>query len=432
MKGRGKLIAWVKENYLLLLLMAAGLAVVAGYLWYKHEKPSYNWDLCKLGDPKSEDPFGTQYFDRYLQDTYPAGFQVVKDSVAKVLKEQKGEPCNYLIVGCGYGVMREEVWKDEVWKAAQRGNHIVVACPIYWNEEYNSIQLTEHHLFDKSDFHDHKARMRAKSIATQKGDSTDTPNVYESFCNYTIVSSGDYEAVLADQRTPSETYVHLLHVGKGTITHVGIQALVSNYTLSDPQMMRLTEHTLHACTDTSLPMQRIWQHNHNGNYSNTVDYDRGESMFYVFLTHSPLKLTLVLLLTATLMMLVFNIRRRQRAEEPQPRERNSSLSYIKHMATLFNDKTNHQGLLRTEMRRLMTVLRREFRFEQATLSYTLPSQYASLIAARTGIQASFVREKLEYAERLLKDSHVSQQEYIRAVKGIRMLKLDGSQTNRTN
>ncbi len=98
--------------------------------------------------------------------------------------------------------------------------------------------------------------------------------------------------------------------------------------------------------------------------------------------------------------LIANTRRRRRAETLNKKAQNSSINFIRHLATIYTDDTDYRELLRIEKRVLLYKLRKEFYFDMRTRDFSEVSQFASILAASRGLNEERVKEVLSTLEEL--------------------------------
>ena len=122
---------------------------------------------------------------------------------------------------------------------------------------------------------------------------------------------------------------------------------------------------------------------------------------YIYIKLTKLAVSLTSCATGQRVLAIFvNGRRRRRAETVHEKAQNSSINYIRHLATIYTDETNYNELLRIEKRVLLYRLRKEYYFDMRTRDFTEVSQFAEHIATTKGLRLENIKEVLNTLEEL--------------------------------
>ena len=183
-------------------------------------------------------------------------------------------------------------------------------------------------------------------------------------------------------------------IGKGYVTLTFNDYLFfTNYAVQNKDLRIGMEHIMECTFDKSLPLIIIYN-----DYEDENDTDG--TPFMVLLKHPATALFLWLLCAALALVIIFNTRRRRRPENVNKKVKNSSINFIRHLATIYTDDTDYRELLRIEKRVLLYKLRKEFYFDMRTRNFSEVSQFASILAANRGLNEEHVKEVLSTLEEL--------------------------------
>ncbi len=387
--------------------------------------PDYKWDTQLVGNTKSKEPFGAKYLAEYLQE-YWKGKKYVETNVDTALAKYGQMYVNYLFVGSGEQSSDSTTIARYIGKA-NVGNRLLFAgldAPhiienLLINIENEDASWGVANDFNINDFLNNPSEMHRITLYFKNMKEAKRPHtikIWKNMATCHINSALDADSSFLTYSTYYDCYGNIPHgsytsliakngkrdiaarrdIGKGCITICSSFAFFTNYAVKDDDLRIGMEHIMEATFDKSLPLVIIY----NNEDMDTSDRDKEDSMFGVLLQHPSTSLFLWLLCIALVLAIFVNGRRRRRAETVRKKAHNSSINYIKHLATIYTDETDYSELLRIEKQVLLYRLRKEFYFDMRTRDYTEVSQFAEHIATTKGLRLENVKEVLNTLEEL--------------------------------
>ena len=386
--------------------------------------PQYEWEEKQMGSTKSKEPFGAYYLDKYLHDYWKGKLYVEADADSAFAKFGK-KKANYLFVNSGYQVT-DSAHIFKLVDLANTGNRVLIADTEYEIARRLLIESWrgESDYFNIQDFLDREKEIsRIELYLCEKSGNSkpDSITVWENMVTETICilqedslqnDSTEDGIVVADAYSdfygdiPLGSYTSLLalneewdvaarrDIGNGCITLSFTRLfLFTNYAVQNKELRIGMEHVMERTFDRSLPLVIIY------NDHEEVD-DLEGTTFMVLMKHPATALFLLLLCAALALALIVNTRRRRRAETVNKKAQNSSINFIRHLATIYTDDTDYRELLRIEKRVLLYKLRKEFYFDMRTRNFSEISQFASILAASRGLNEERVKEVFSTLEEL--------------------------------
>ena len=385
--------------------------------------PQYEWDTKQMGSTKSKEPFGAKYLDEYLHDYWKGKLYVEAEADSAFAKFGK-KKANYLFVNSGYQVT-DSAHIFQLISMANTGNRVLIADTEYEIARRLLVESFsgENDYFNILDFLDKENEINRISLYLREKSNgkPDSIMVWENMVTETIrilqedsVQNDSTEdgIVIADEYCdfygdlPLGSYTPLISfnekfdvvarrdIGKGCITlSYNDHLFFTNYAVQNKELRMGMEHIMESTFDKSLPLIIIYN-----------DYEPENDVkgtpFMVLLRHPATALFLWLLCAALALAIIFNTRRRRRAEKVNKKVKNSSINFIKHLATIYTDDTDYRELLRIEKRVLLYKLRKEFYFDMRTRNFSEVSQFASILAANRKLNEERVKEVLSTLEEL--------------------------------
>lgn len=459
--------AWLKEHkntlmgvLFVILLSASG---VVAYIYYSNNK-TYDWDTDNYGYIDSDAAFGAKYLMEFLQEEWKGEIITVTSyedfceeysSSCKnynlLLLNQDIEPNNYILqVEESEEYELDSIATDEYEEEQEETSEIPEALDVIAKKissGSNAIINTSDNLGDY--FGIESGFVGGFWIYTIKNNPQDiTPWDITNDSNRIVchlwsdmferryerkISDNQYTEQLFPNIDHKQTYplvidehkgiVGLLnHIGKGRVSFIGTKALFSNYGMSREETREMVRYIMDRTFDETLPLIVIADsHSANSNYQ---DYDSSHiDLLSVMLSHSGTALAVWLLLALLLLTLIFNARRRRNAVEENDRQRNASINYTKHLASLYDADSDYKELLITEQRMLLYKFRKDYRYDIRTHSFTLPSQFAPMIAQSQSLDENQVSEALKSLEYYAnKEGTVSERWYIKCIESIEFIR----------
>ena len=329
--------------------------------------PRYEWEPNHQGNVKNKEAFGAKYLDEYLHETWLGKIYVETEEDA--LRKFRNKRANYLFFN---NYDKDSLEIANIISNANKGNrYIFVGTNTDLIENLDINATAGNKYFDIKEFHYGNHERKTLIIKNGKGKNTTSIRLWGEMAYDNFMSSAlDQDSIIVHTpfyhcygNLPKGTYTPLIsltsgydiaarrNIGKGCITIVYSFAFFTNYAASD-------------------------------------------------LSHPCTALFLWLLLLALLLAVFVNGRRRQRAESEHKKSANSSISYIKHLATIYTKDTDYSELLKIEKRVLLYKLRKEYYFDMRTRDYTEVSQFAEHIANTKHLDKEAVKEVLTTLEEL--------------------------------
>ena len=410
------------------IYIAAGICIVCVLLIPYGKRiydqiPKYEWEEKQMGSTKSKEPFGAKYLDEYLHDYWKGKLYVEADADSAFAKFGK-KKANYLFVNSGYQVA-DSAHIFQLISMANTGNRVLIADMEYEIARRLLIETWrgESDYFNIQDFLDRENEISRISLylCEKSNGKPDSIMVWENMVTETICilqedslqnDTTEDGIVIADEYCdfygdlPLGSYTPLISfndkwdvaarrdIGKGCITlSFNNHLFFTNYAVQNKDLRIGMEHIMECTFDKSLPLIIIYN-----DYEDETDTDG--TPFMVLLKHPATALFLWLLCAALALAIIFNTRRRRRPENVNKKVQNSSINFIRHLATIYTDDTDYRELLRIEKRVLLYKLRKEFYFDMRTRDFSEVSQFASILAANRGLNEERVKEVLSTLEEL--------------------------------
>jgi len=410
------------------IYIAAGICIVCVLLIPYGKRiydqiPKYEWEEKQMGSTKSKEPFGAKYLDEYLHDYWKGKLYVEADADSAFAKFGK-KKANYLFVNSGYQVA-DSAHIFQLISMANTGNRVLIADMEYAIARRLLIETWRggSDYFNIQDFLDRENEISRISLylCEKSNGKPDSIMVWENMVTETICilqedslqnDTTEDGIVIADEYCdfygdlPLGSYTPLISfndkwdvaarrdIGKGCITlSFNNHLFFTNYAVQNKDLRIGMEHIMECTFDKSLPLIIIYN-----DYEDENDTDG--TPFMVLLKHPATALFLWLLCAALALALIFNTRRRRRPENVNKKVQNSSINFIRHLATIYTDDTDYRELLRIEKRVLLYKLRKEFYFDMRTRDFSEVSQFASILAANRGLNEERVKEVLSTLEEL--------------------------------
>ena len=410
------------------IYIAAGICIVCVLLIPYGKRiydqiPKYEWEEKQMGSTKSKEPFGAKYLDEYLHDYWKGKLYVEADADSAFAKFGK-KKANYLFVNSGYQVA-DSAHIFQLISMANTGNRVLIADMEYEIARRLLIETWrgESDYFNIQDFLDRENQISRISLylCEKSNGKPDSIMVWENMVTETICilqedslqnDTTEDGIVIADEYCdfygdlPLGSYTPLISfndkwdvaarrdIGKGCITlSFNNHLFFTNYAVQNKDLRIGMEHIMECTFDKSLPLIIIYN-----DYEDENDTDG--TPFMVLLKHPATALFLWLLCAALAIAIIFNTRRRRRPENVNKKVQNSSINFIRHLATIYTDDTDYRELLRIEKRVLLYKLRKEFYFDMRTRDFSEVSQFASILAANRGLNEERVKEVLSTLEEL--------------------------------
>ncbi len=414
------------------ILVAALILVVMGFVatYVMDSYVKYDWSKRQYGDVNSTDPFGAYYLKEHLETTWKGGVET--DTVlTDALQKREGKRYNYIVYSTGY---EYEDFFDErqlLLNALQRGDNVILVgenCDLlqmFNVNSYTQFSFDISYVSKRGEHYDHKKLLLNKnrtgceawSFLLEKTYSVSTYTDEDEFDKDVERLVSQTREVLTD--TGGQTYVLQRKLKKGSMTFAGYQALFSNYAISDTSTCKLMDDVLNKVLNKENPVVLV---RHVAPTETDSSNNEGEldPTYQVLLNHKGSALAIYILLAALVLLLIVNGRRRRAAAIDEPMEHNSTISFIKHLATLYDLNSDYTDLLKIEQRNLLYRLRKEYRFDYTTKDFNKPSDYADHIARSKQLDVNMIREALLQMESLTAagSGNLPRKAYITCLKNI--------------
>lgn len=379
----------------------------------------YDWEnkYEQIGNIESDEPYGAKYYLEHIKEIWKDSV-ILADEKSDYFKTYRNKRCNFLIFN-----FRGDLNSDfyAILDVLGKGNNIIFCNFSYTYEFSNILSLDYQHneTFYISSFK--SVNKPDKATLTYYGNKTEQFDIWQSMLEVNYFEAGNdtieygkyggkgkLENLISTER--NEYFAVRRHIGKGKALVNGVPLLYANYVLSVPELTSLSDDMLLNTFDRKLPLVVVCEN----------DRDKGDAesgaktnMFYVLFSHPATKVALYCLLAMMLFAIFVNSRRRRCPQKELNVQENSSLNYVRHLATLYSAKTDYKELLEIEQRKIMYNLRKEYRFDISTHGFTRPSEFAEKVAKSKNLDAAPIHEALETLESLVSGSAtVSRNSYI--------------------
>lgn len=462
-----RIVAWIVRHQKVIVLYGVAflcLYFVVPYLYNLYEsRKRYNWSTYVLENAKeNKEPFGYYYFKDYIKDYWKGEFVELCDTDCYA-EINRNKPCNYLILNqrTYYNPLIDDLI------ITSKGSRIIYACSIYMPNLM--VEPEYSYYFDIDSFEDGLQ----KRVELLDNHGNHLANVWEMMLQGelkeikeapTIVQTGrsvieddpmddDSESFYDDEHESGYNEVNPIYaffskhgigsfkplalthdvlyerdrihamqrgIGRGKITLISSPFLFSNYGISTDDTRHYIEYLMDETFDSKLPLVVVYPCSER--YRDNYESNASDTIFYSMLEHRGTRLALYLLLALLFIVIAVNVRRRRKAVVETPLLHNTSVDYVEHVSTLYNAKSDYRQLLVFEQRRLLYTLRREYRFNLRVKDFTLPSQFAPMIAQSKHLDEQSLSHQLRSIEELTESTApVSRDSYLKAIKIIQQI-----------
>lgn len=442
-----------RSLYIIAAVCAVYVALIPYGIRIYNQRVEFDWDFNKTGNINSEEPFGAFYFKQYLEDKWRKPVYVEYDGLHDINKKYGKSKCNYIIFRTlSYYSYSGKDEMDECFDMVYDGNRIIMgkidndllsalyidyshttdfSIPDFSNKGYSPARhpvylINGKKKHDGVKYFEMWADLLNFSLSAhrwQRLGNEDDNEEYDESTSYEYYyrkrDKGSMTPLMQD--SDNDTYAIRRNLGRGSITVLGSYAFLSNYGVQTENNRIAVDYLLRECFDSSKPIVIVCNNldRKDSELNDNEEYGNNNSMYSVLLNNPSSRIFLWLLLVALLLAVFVNSRRRQRAKNELEKPRNSSIVYAKHLATLYNNKTDYVDLLKIEQRVLLYRLRKDYRFDIRTKDFTHISQFASLVANSHKLNADDVRKVLLRLESLTTDSIVvSQKDHLACIKSL--------------
>lgn len=431
----------LKEKLIYAALAVLGIALtVIGYVYLDTHR-TYDWSGFDFGYSKQTSPRGAYYLKEFLKEEWEG--EIIYDGYGVDYNEylsDKKQKYNVLSFDYSAFEFNEETKKydivsdelNSIVSLLNKGNNFIFAADSEDLYTLLGLYSETNLIFAISDFDDKEHIPDSIGIMTMSDDTI--CHLWDNMISkyYTSrVKDNPYEKYL--HNIPHRRVTTLLkngekplcirnQVGNGYATFVGSELLFSNYGVSREDTKQAIRYIIDNTFDKSLPLLVIFKDYEDIEQETDTSVERS-NILDVLLANPGTNLAITILLITFLLTLLFNSRRRRRAEEERKRERNSSINYTKHLASLYDQTSDYKELLITEQRMLLYNLRKEYRFDISTHSFTRPSEFAPMIAKSKSLDQKQVADALRTLEYYTeKDGAINERLYIKCIEAIEFLR----------
>lgn len=415
-------------------IIGVGLLLL-GLVYFMGNRMKYNWKAEEYGNVNSEEPFGAYFLKKHLDENWKGGV-VVDTMLFKSLEKNEKKRCNYLVFVKNEYANIEGKDRDNLLDCVKKGNNVLFVTYNYDACGLFDIDAFGANYFDIEELKRRKSSYHHMGLFYNTGEKVlKNPDceVWSNMIHWRFThfrdsvrdekSEREYKTCVAPycENVVMSSYgcvVFQRRMERGSVTFCGVPSLFSNYAMSDSAMCSLSDKVLQKVFSEKEPIVFV-------NYEYTfVDREYYSStnkntVFEVLLNEKASALALYCLLAALLLCVLINGRRRRAARMDEPLEQNASISFVKHLATLYSARSDYKDLLEIEQRTLLYRLRKEYRFDYHTKDFTLPSDYAECIAQSKNLDEEHIREALRRMESLVsQEGLLTQESYLNCLKQV--------------
>ena len=369
--------------------------------------PEYEWDTRNIGEQDSKDPFGAKYLDEYLHEQWN-GKVYVMNNADSILHKYRNKRINILFLNKRIESQYITPYADK----ANAGSHLLFVGSSSYNfvlKFFGQPDYSEYfHDFDIKDFLHHPTARKHKKLKLLGGKYSNNPTyirMWDNMVDDAFILQEDSADTNTKEFTAGITPLieicdqesHMAvkkDIGKGCITCVSNEILFTNYALQDEDLRIGIEHVIDNTFDKSLPLVIAYD------VREREEKAESTSAFMVLLERPATALFLWLMVAAFLLAIFINGRRRRRVEQIRKKSQNSSIDYIKHLATIYTNSIDYSELLTIEKRVMLYKFRKEYYFDTRTRNFSSISQFAEHVAAAKHLDVEKVRSILKTLEEL--------------------------------
>lgn len=429
------------KNILMPSLIFCAFAVAL--IFFLSRERHFNWNQRYL--TRSDEPYGLKLFDKLMKESMPKGYEVMR------FPDKKSKEYNLLVIAESFKLSRRNT--IAIYYHLKAGNDVMLIAElpnvVEQKKDENDLASTQ---YDESDTYENsrysKVIQKAKEIGQRGktienliitlregvtfGDEAETPQqlkksptlqltnpltrvkdrktvtARQGFCttffDEDIVNNQkggnkwnlhNKYTIPANKITSEEVKAALAahaKVGKGNLYVISAAHCFTNAGILDDKTLPFVVNTMDMIADK--PVVRVTEpYNIGMNPSEAAEEEEqeAESIFSFFHKNKALNLMLYIVLAGILLAIFFNARRRQRAINVRKPERNTTLSFIRQIASLYNTNTDYKQLYINKLYAFAELLRKKTGAD----IFNCSEKDIQAIARRTGLSQDEIRTQIE-------------------------------------
>ena len=429
---------WRKFLVLALIIWALTTAIIFLFSRERH----FDWDQRYLS--RSDEPYGLKLFDKLMKESMPKGYEVMR------FPDTKRKDYNLLVIAESFKLSRRNT--IAIYDLLEAGNDVMIITElpdvVEQKKDENDLASTQ---YDESDTNDNsrysKVIQKAKEIGLRGktienliitlregvtfGDEAETPQqlrksptlqltnpltrvkdrktvtARQGFCttffDEDIVNNQkggnkwnlhNKYTIPANNTTSEEVKAALAahaKVGKGNLYVISAAHCFTNAGILDDKTLPFVVSTMDMIADRSVV--RVTDPYHIGmdpSEAAEEEEQEAESIFQFFHKQKALNLMLYITLAGILLAIFFNARRRQRAINVRKPERNTTLAFIRQIASLHMMHTDYRELYVNKLYAFAELVRKKVGAD----IFNCTEKDIEAIAGRTGLSQNEIRTQI--------------------------------------
>lgn len=418
-------------------------AFAAAFMLFLSRERHFDWDQRYLS--RSDEPYGLKLFDKLMKESMSKGYEVMR------FPDTKRKDYNLLVIAESFKLSRRNT--IAIYNHLKAGNDVMLIAElpdvVEQKKDENDLASTQ---YDESDTNDNsryskviqkakEIRQRGKTIenliitlreGVTFGDEAETPQqlrksptlqltnpltrvkdrktvtARQGFCttffDEDIVNNQkggnkwnlhNKYTIPANNTTSKEVKAALAahaKVGKGNLYVISAAHCFTNAGILDDKTLPFVVSTMDMIADRSVV--RVTDPYHIGmdpsESSEEKQEEETESIFQFFHKQKALNLMLYITLAGILLAIFFNARRRQRAINVKKPERNTTLAFIRQIASLHMIHTDYRELYVNKLYAFAELVRKKVGAD----IFNCTEKDIEAIAGRTGLSQNEIRTQI--------------------------------------
>jgi hypothetical protein len=392
----------------ILLFVVLGSLLLLFFIFNNTDRKHFQWFPNYKGD--SDQPYGTLLIRKMLTSYRPGARFIYneKKSLNALLKDERNTPTDYVFIGQSIHLDAQDT--DALLNFIAQGNDAFIASldpptdilyRFYSDECNGSIEYgsQEGKTMNFNFYHDTLHTAYGYNYTYRRG-SDDISTTWNTFSSALFCDSTKLITPLGYLNPFHPNFIRISH-GKGNFYLHSNPILFTNYFLVKTTAVDYSSSVFSHLGGKNI----IWDE-----YSKVPffgDNNRENSPLYYILQQPSLKYAWWLLLLAVLLYVVFAAKRTQRVIPVLEVKSNTSLAYIKMIASLHFQNGNHMDMVRKKMRYFMYFIRSKYGIHAQTFT----EEHVSKLAEKSKVDIADVRAVFDINSRIERNSYYNVQSW---------------------
>lgn len=371
-----------QQTRIFIFALVVLIALVFAFLGIFKQKAGFNWNISL--DASSEEPYGASVLAKLLEGYVPQHQLRFLDTAPDSLSLNSAEPDSQVYFYLGTEHFQEPEEAQSLYHFVARGGSalIVSEAPSAWllDTLFSDSKLNHETAINATWVYEVELELTDKNPVTSIFYKVPDGIERRNYMHFNpMLSSAPYCKIHAVDNKGRPVFIEIPHGDGRFLLHVQPLAF-SNYHLLRPSVRRHAAAVLSFLPKADILWDRYSRASHSPFEQESYTPQPGRSPLEFILKHEALRWSFYLLLCTALVYIGFSARRRQRIIPIREPLRNFSLNFIRSIGRLYFLERRHEGLVRHQMRYLLSFLRERYKLNLNEFS----EEHAELIHHKTG------------------------------------------------